>query len=723
MDHRANQLIREKSPYLLQHAYNPVGWYPWSEEAFARARREDRPIFLSIGYSTCHWCHVMALESFEDPEIAAILNRWFVCIKVDREERPDIDQMYMAATQAMTGSGGWPMSVFLLPDGSPFYAGTYFPPESVHGMPGFRDLLEAVHRAWEERRGSLQKTAARMMEALAEGTRMETRSAIRTDAADRCFTLLEQNFDPEFGGFGLEPKFPRPVVFSFLFSYHHSSGVKKALEMALLTLKKVSEGGIHDLLGGGFHRYSVDRRWFVPHFEKMLYDQAQLAHAYLDAYQVTGEEEYAETARKIFGYVLGSMQDPGGGFYSAEDADSDDPYSPGHRGEGAFYLWTEKDIAEKLGVGPAAVLCYCCGVEESGNVRDDPAGEFRDRNILFRACSAGEAAAFFNADLKEVEKSLAASEKKLLEYRSLRKRPLLDDKIITAWNGLMIGALARGSRILDDLDLLKAAENAASFIQERLYDPATGHLMKRFRQEEAGLEGQLCDYAFLTAGLLELYQAAQDPRWLRWAEALTRKQIGLFWTEKGRFFYDSVSDPSLRIRMKGEYDGAEPAGNSVAALNLIRLGRIRGNRRWLELAEKTIGSFARTINRYPPALPLMVTAWQQAATGHVQVVVAGKPGAEDTGRLRRVIDHSYDPARIFLLADGGENQEYLAEKLEILKTSDRLDGKATAYVCRDFTCRMPVTDPEALELKLRGQTAEKGARQPYSVSGTKRSAR
>lgn len=699
---KANRLIDEQSPYLLQHAFNPVAWYPWGEEALAKARTEDKPIFLSIGYSTCHWCHVMAHESFENPEIAALLNKWFVSIKVDREERPDIDQMYMAATQAMTGSGGWPMSVFILPDGSPFYAGTYFPPTSISGRPGFKDVLTSIHKAWIEKRDDLQDSAHRMVTALktADGT---TPSDIKDDIYDVSLDMLEKTYDAYEGGFGQAPKFPRPVIFSFLFAHYNATGDYTAKHMALHTLRKMAAGGMYDQLGGGFHRYSVDGKWFVPHFEKMLYDQAQLANSYLDAFQVSKDEIFAETAREIFSYLLREMKDPAGGFYSAEDADSDNPYNPGHHSEGAFYLWTKEDIVKKLGTEPADIFTARYGLKDGGNVDRDPMQEFSGRNILYQAQTNEKIAERFDLTTEQVIKSLATSKEILFKARAQRKRPHLDDKVITAWNGMVIGALARGSRILQDPELEAAAEQAAQFLKNHLYSNTTNTLQRRYRNKTTGAAGQLADYAYLVDGLLDLYQTSHDPKWLKWSTELTEKQIELFWNKNESFFYDSVTDPSVKVRMKSDYDGAEPTGNSVAVNNLLRLGMLQNKPQWSQMARKIVESFSGSINRYPPALPLMLNAWRNINTKPTQIVIAGNRGKADTEALFQVVDTTFDRARFVLLADGAENQAYLAKNLPFLETVTPLDGKATAYVCYDFTCKMPVTDPKALQLQLEGK--------------------
>jgi len=698
MGKTSNRLRAEKSPYLLQHAYNPVDWYPWGTEPFDRARQEDKPIFLSIGYSTCHWCHVMAHESFENPVIAKLLNSWFISIKVDREERPDIDQMYMAATHLMAGSGGWPMSVFLLPDGSPFYAGSYFPRQSSFQRPGFADLLTALHTAWQQNRGEIRQTAKQLVARLAEEAGPE--ATMPADGADRCFNLLAESYDGKEGGFGDAPKFPRPAVFTFLFSWYQRSGVEAARAMALHTLRKMAAGGMYDQLGGGFHRYSVDAHWFVPHFEKMLYDQGQLANAYLDAFLLTSDHGYARVAREILAYVVRDMQAPGGGFYSAEDADSVNPYAPAEHGEGAFYLWREEELRERLGPDSAALFCYVHGVQKDGNVSQDPLGEFTGRNILHRACTAAEAAVRFALEEREVESRLTDARLVLLEARSERVRPHLDDKIITGWNGLLISALARGSEILRDPELLEPAVRAATFIKDTLYDTGKQTLLRRYRDGEAGLAGQLDDYGNLVDGLLNLYQVSQDPIWLQWAESLTEQQIRLFWHESGGYFYDSAADPSLKLRMRGMYDGAEPAANSVAAHNLLRLSRLRARPEWHRTALRLMESFAGIIAHYPPALPLMLSAWQHRETSELQVVVAGRRGQTDTNELLRVALCQFDPHRLVLLADGRENQKYLAERLPFVKSITRPDDRAMAYVCVDCSCRRPTHDPEELRHQL-----------------------
>ncbi len=625
MGTKPNNLINEKSPYLLQHAFNPVNWYPWGEEAMAKAKEEDKPIFLSIGYSTCHWCHVMAHESFEDAEIAAILNLWFICIKVDREERPDIDQLYMAAVQAMTGKGGWPMSVFLTPEGKPFFGGTYFPPKSVQGLPGFGELLGIINRAWQTKRDEVEGNSEQLFQHISSNSMVDAPASVSKEILDSGYEKLAASYDDRYGGFGQAPKFPRPVVFNFLLRYSQRNNHQRAKEMVLQTLRKMAAGGMYDQLGGGFHRYSVDGQWRVPHFEKMLYDQAQLAHSYLDAFQITRDPFFAGIAREIFEYVLRDMTDPLGGFYSAEDADSPLPENPGEQAEGAFYTWSEEEIVRIIGAKDANIFNLCYGIEFDGNALSDPQDEFKGKNILFRAKSNQQAAEQLKIDPTEVEKALKRAGQKLFDQRTTRPRPHLDDKVITAWNGLMIGAFARGSRVLGQKKYLTAAVRAASFLRDQLYNGKTKTLMRRYRDGEAGLKAHLDDYTFVVSGLLELYQATGELQWLSWAKDLTASQIRLFQDSKGGFF-DTAEDNTVPVRMKSNHDGAEPAGNSVAVMNLLRLATILDQKQWQRLAEQTVKIFGAGLQRYPPAMPQMLAAVDQLFSNHRQVVIAGKPG-------------------------------------------------------------------------------------------------
>jgi hypothetical protein len=691
---KPNRLIHQKSPYLLQHAFNPVDWYPWGEEAFEQARKQGKPIFVSIGYSTCHWCHVMERESFDNPAIAAIMNQYFVSIKVDREERPDVDRVYMSATQALTGGGGWPMSVFLTHDLKPFYAGTYFPPDSRYGRPGFRDLLEAIHKAWLTNRQKILQSADQITAHLQQRTAPQATDANLTEALlAKAYNQIAASFDSHYGGFGNAPKFPRPVTFNFLLRYYHRSGEKKALEMTLRTLRKMAEGGMHDHIGGGFHRYSVDDQWRVPHFEKMLYDQAQLAVSYLEAYQITKEPFYAEVAQDILDYVLRDMTGPHGAFYSAEDADSPLPENPEEKGEGAFYVWTKKELGEILGAETGKIFNYYYGIEENGNALSDPHGEFTGKNILYVAHSLDETAKQLGKSPAEINKLLQKSRQKLFQVRATRPRPHLDDKVITSWNGLMIGAFARGYQALDEPRYLKAAERAASFIVAKLYDPDQKILLRRYRDGAAGLEAHLDDYAFLVYGLLDLYEAALDVKWLAHAIDLTEKQIALFWDKANGGFYDtSGKDETVLLRMKEDYDGAEPTGNSIAALNLLRLAQMTDNDDWKQKGAQTIATFADRLQQYPSIMPQMLAALEFQLDKPKQIIIAGVPEAADTQKMLREIHSRYLPNKIILLADGDEGQKHLSKYLPFIASVSILNGKATAYVCENYVCKLPTTD-------------------------------
>ena len=695
-----NRLASERSPYLLQHAHNPVDWFPWGPEAFEKARREDKPIFLSIGYSTCHWCHVMERESFENEDIAALLNRDFVPIKVDREERPDVDRIYMTFVQATTGGGGWPMSVWLTPDLQPFFGGTYFPPEARYGHPGFASILTQVAAAWAADRGQIVDSARDIVEDLRQHVAVE---AGRVGAIDRAildsgFFAFRRSFDTRLGGFGPAPKFPRPSVHNFLLRYHARTKNPEALDMALLTLREMAKGGMHDQLGGGFHRYSVDERWFVPHFEKMLYDQAQLAISCLEAFQASGDPQYAATARRIFDYVLRDMTGPDGGFYSAEDADSAaDPAHPDLKSEGAFYIWSANEIRERAGQPAADWFCYRYGVEAGGNVADDPHGEFAGKNILYQAHTEEETARRFGRPLEEVRAGLEQAEAVLLEARYQRARPHLDDKVLTAWNGLMISAFARGGAILEEPRYAAAARRAAEFLVARVYDSQSGALLRRWRQGEAAIPAFLDDYALFAQGLLDLYEAQFDRRDLELAIRLTEKQMELFEDpEHGAFFASAADDRSLVMRVKEDYDGAEPSGNSVAAMNLLRLAGFTNRAGFRESAEKTLAAFASRLAAAPSALPQMLAACEWLLGEPREIVLVGDRGDAGTEALLRALHSRFVPNRVVMLVDSPEARRALAAGIPSIEFMEKVEGRASAYVCRNYACQLPVTESEKL---------------------------
>ncbi len=699
-----NRLAREKSPYLLQHQHNPVDWYPWGEEAFAKARREQKPIFLSIGYSTCHWCHVMAHESFENPEIARLMNELFVCVKVDREERPDVDRVYMTYVQASTGSGGWPMSVWLTPELKPFFGGTYFPPEDKYGRPGFPSVLKQLGEAWKEDRENVVEAAANAIKALEEYTATGAPKSAGPDktAITKAYEQLVGAFDDELGGFGGAPKFPRPVSLNLLFRVAAREGFeskdgKIALGMALLTLRKMADGGMHDQLGGGFHRYSVDKFWHVPHFEKMLYDQAQLASSYLDAFQVTRDPAFEKTARGILDYVRREMTSKFGGFYSAEDADSIIEHGKPEHAEGAFYVWTKAEIVKVLGEEPAALFNRFYGVEEEGNspAGSDPHGELKGKNTLIVRMTVADAAKFFRKTEAEIAASLADSRKKLFDVRAKRPRPHLDDKIITSWNGLMITAFARGAQILDDPQYLAAAQGSANFIREHLWKD--GALIRSYREGASAIAGFADDYAALIQGLLHLYEADFDVGWLKWAIELQKKQDALFADPAhGGYFSVAEGDASILLRMKEDHDGAEPSPNSVAAMNLLRLAQLTGDSTLHERAVKTIRAFSDQLARMPSTLPQLLCALDASLAKPRQIVIAGRPEVADTRALLREVHGKFLPNSLVLLAEGGEGQKWLGERLEFLRTVGPIEGKAAAYVCENFVCQLPTNDPAKL---------------------------
>ncbi len=701
---KANRLANEKSPYLLQHAHNPVDWFAWGDEAFEKAGRDDLPIFLSVGYSTCHWCHVMERESFENEAVAELLNRHFVSIKVDREELPDLDRLYMHYLQSTTGQGGWPMSVWLTPDRKPFYGGTYFPPQDRYGLPGFTTVLLSLARLWQHDRQKILNAAQGFVHALEKVTRSASSSLPADDQPQRqCLAWLEACYDPQCGGFGGAPKFPRPVLLNFLFNEAYHSGNKMALEMALETLDRMAEGGIHDHLGvegkggGGFARYSTDTRWQVPHFEKMLYDNAQLALSYLGAFQCTGEARYKAVARDIFNYLLCDMASPEGGFYSAEDADSLEEFSGTLKKEGAFYLWSADELHEHLEDELLeAIFFFTYGIKLKGNVENDPHGEFIGKNILMQQASVEESAERFGKSAAEVEAALAGAHAKLFTARGRRPRPFLDDKILTSWNGLMVSALAKGYRVLHDDIYLVAAKKAVAFIREKLYNTQQGRLLRRYRDGQAAIPGKAEDYAFLVQALLDLYEASLEANYLQWALDLTDLQNTLFYdNSQGGYFSTAFDDNTVPLRLKENDDGAEPSANSVSALNLLRLGEITGREEFTIKAEQTIACFATTLTESSHALPQMLVALNYARKRKSRVTLAGELHSPEMARLRAVVDERYLPGNVLIHAS--------PEMAALVDFSDTLQSGAAspqASLCLDHHCLLPVEDPEKLAALL-----------------------
>jgi uncharacterized protein YyaL (SSP411 family) len=723
-----NRLAREHSPYLLQHAGNPVDWYPWGDEAFAKARAENKPIFLSVGYSTCHWCHVMEHESFENGDIATVLNDHFVAIKVDREERPDVDHVYMTFVQGTTGSGGWPMSVWLTPDLKPFYGGTYFPPVARWGRPGFVDILRQLADVWRNDRDKILHSAESVMaemQRVAEAA--PSPSAPGPDVLPKIVAQFRQSFDSRHGGFGDAPKFPRPSELLFLMREHARTGDAAAREMALATLRAMALGGMRDHIGGGFHRYSVDAAWRVPHFEKMLYDQAQLVLAYLEAAQASGDPFYMEVAEDTLRYVMREMTGPDGGFFSAEDADSVPPEHAGephpHKSEGAFYLWRAAEIDTLLGAD-APIVKRRFGIEPDGNAPIDPQQEFTGKNLLYLAVSGDKLAAEFTRPVAEITELLARARLTMFRARMERPTPHLDDKVLTAWNGLMIAGFARVARVLRSFGpegreasqpYLDAACRAASFVRARMWNENTRTLLRRFRDGDAHIEGYAADYAFLIFGLLELFQADPDADWLRWAIALQRRQDELFWDEaEGGWFSTTGRDPSVLLRMKEDYDGAEPTASSVSVMNLLVLSHLAEDPQWPARIERTFALFGSRLAQIGRAVPMMAAAVSTSAAGLQQVVIVGAGGAGGAGEaggaragemgpdadaLARTVAVRYRPFTITLSLTE-DRRAALAPLAPFLSAMLPVTGTAAAYVCRNFTCRQPVTTPDALEREL-----------------------
>jgi uncharacterized protein YyaL (SSP411 family) len=733
----SNALAREKSPYLLQHADNPVDWLPWGEAAFARARTENKPIFLSIGYSTCHWCHVMAHESFENDAIAAILNEHFIPVKVDREERPDVDKVYMAYVQAMTGHGGWPLSAWLTPDLKPFYGGTYYPPEDRHGRPGFPSLLQAIAKGWKTDPAKLINEADRVLAALREhhagnrGGRPESENPLPADislleaasnALSKGFEYFYEAFDVANGGFGGAPKFPRASNLTFLFRVAALQGPtsevgSEAIRLATSTLRAMARGGLHDHVGGGFHRYSVDESWFVPHFEKMLYDQAQIAMNCLEARQATGDERFAWMARDIFDYVLRDLRAPDGGFYTAEDADSPVPGGDGHEhAEGAFYVWTRAELAAAAGAD-ADFLSRHFGVEESGNVPDrlDPQGELRGRNILVQRHGLTETARDCGLTVEAANDRLLAGLATLRRVRAQRPRPSLDDKILAANNGLMISAFARAHQIIERPELasgagaesvyLAVAVRAAEFLQRELFDAGSGLLYRTWRGGRGTTEGFAEDYAFVIQGLLDLYEASFELRWLQWAVRLQEKMDELFADQDhGGYFNSAAGDTSILLRLKEDYDGAEPSPSSVAALNLLRLGAVldapKVGEGWRDRGRRCLEAFRSQWTHAPQAMPQMLCALELALDAPRHVLIAGRPESPEFRALAGVLTEKIGPRRVLLGLTDAASHAWLAERAPWTKDMTRPETGAVAYVCEEYTCRLPVSEPEALRRAL-----------------------
>jgi len=678
-----NRLALEQSPYLRQHADNPVDWYPWGDEAFAKARSENKPIFLSIGYSTCHWCHVMEHESCEDAEVAALMNRAFVCVKVDREERPDVDHIYMTVCQMMTGSGGWPTTLLLTPDRRPFFAATYIPKSSM------LSFIPRVEAAWRDHRDSVLTDSERVTRALESATASESGDELGLDAIRDAYRGFAASFDSSYGGFGSRPKFPTPHNLMFLLRYWKRTGEAPALAMVEKTLDRMRRGGVFDQVGFGFHRYSTDAQWLLPHFEKMLYDQALLLLAYTEAYHATRNESYRRSALEIAEYVMRDLSSPEGGFYSAEDADSEGE-------EGKFYLWTIAELHDVLGAD-AELAASVFGADDGGNFAEEASGHRSGANVLHLPRPQAEAARAAGLSEDALRERVESMRRRLLDARSRRVRPHLDDKVLTDWNGLMIAALARSGRVLDRPDHVQRARAAARFVHDKLSE--RGALLHRYREGDAAIDGMLDDYAYYVWGLLELYEATFDVGYLEDAVRLTERMDDRFADSRGGYFMAAKGSDDLIVRAKDSYDGATPSGNSVAMLNLARIARFTGDMRWDKKARATGAAFASQIARVPMAHAFAMIAVDFLVGPTFEVVVAGSRDGSDTRAMLAAVDQAFVPNKVVVFRPS-EDPKPVVEVAPYTREQEAIRGAATAYVCRNFACDLPTTEPNEVLLKL-----------------------
>ena len=738
-----NQLIHEKSPYLQQHKDNPVDWLPWGEAAFEKARREDKPIFLSIGYSTCHWCHVMERESFENDDVAQVMNDGFVCIKVDREERPDVDRVYMTFVQATTGSGGWPMSVWLTPELKPFYGGTYFPPRDAYGRPGFVTLLHHLNNAWKTDRENIEKSAQSTTDALQNYATLDT-SSTRSDTdwtqiAEKCYRQIAASFDAKYGGFGDAPKFPRPVTHDFLHGFYSATQNENALQISLATLRAMCDGGLNDQIGGGFHRYSVDSQWIVSHFEKMLYDQAQLVVSLIEAFQLSRDERFSDAARQTLDYVLRDLTHENGGFFAGEDADSFAPeaFTPqtfasnsadsttsstrssvdeaqnlaeqsehttgAHKEEGAFYVWTTDELQTLLG-DDAAIFGAFYGAKANGNAprEGDPHGEFAGKNILYRAQSVENVARQFAISVADVQRVLDQSAAKLFHARELRPRPHRDEKIIVAWNGLMISAFARAARVLDEAEYLLAAQRAAQFVFDELWDESTQTLRRHWKDGASEVGAFADDFANLARACLDLYAADFDVAHLQRAEMLIEALNRDFWDEDGGALFASPPDANILLRLKDDYDGAEPSANSVAAITLLQLANLLDRADLRDRALRVLEVFAARVSQVPQAMPELIFAALMSQQSPQHLVIVGNKNDSATREMLRVANIEYSMLRVVILRDENDaaSISFWNHRAPWTQTMQKLDNQTTAYVCRDFACQSPTSSVDELRMAL-----------------------
>jgi uncharacterized protein YyaL (SSP411 family) len=686
-----NQLIHEKSSYLLQHAHNPVDWFPWGDKAFAKAKKENKPIFLSIGYSTCHWCHVMERESFENPRIAKLMNNAFVNIKVDREERPDIDSLYMSVAQMMTGSGGWPLTIIMTPDKKPFFAATYIPPESRFGRIGMDELVPEIQRLWTQDRKRLD-TISKNIQGRLEASALGSMGAeLGEGVLEMAYDRLQERFDEDHGGFGFRPKFPSPHNLLFLLRYWKRTQNSEALRMVEMTLQAMRRGGIFDHVGLGFHRYSTDPKWLLPHFEKMLYDQAMLTMAYAEAYQATRKEEYAQTVRDILTYVIRDMTSPQGGFYSAEDADSEGE-------EGKFYVWSEQEVRDVLSKKEAEVFLTVYNFEAQGNFLEEATGKRMGTNIPHLQRSISEDAKAHKMTEEALNNQLKEARQKLFTIREKRIHPHKDDKILADWNGLMIAAFAKAARVLNEPQFLEAARQATQFVFRELFKD--GRLLHRFRDGEAAIPAFLDDYAFMVWGLLELYETSLEPEFLEKAVTLKDVLLSHFWDKKGgAFFFTADDSEDLLVRKKDAYDGAIPSGNSVAMLNLLRLARITANSDLETTAIMTSRAFSSEVLAAPAGFTFMISGVDFAVGPSYEIVIVGDAQASDTQTLVKTIRKQYLPNKVLLFKPTDKTAIRIIKLAPFTKEYEPIDDSATVYVCTNFVCQKPTSDAKDM-LKL-----------------------
>ncbi|UCF94468.1 MAG: thioredoxin domain-containing protein [Desulfobacterales bacterium] len=691
----ANRLIQEKSPYLLQHAHNPVDWHPWSDETFAKAQAANKPVLLSIGYATCHWCHVMEKESFEDEEAAKYLNETFVCIKVDREERPDIDAVYMAACQMLTGSGGWPLNIFMTPDKKPFFAATYIPKRSRFGRTGLIELCQQVQDLWNSQIDKVQASAAGIAANLNRAFAFKSAAEPDITVLDQAYHHIARSYDPRFGGFEPAPKFPTPHRLLFLLRCHHRTEDQETLAMVEQTLTAMRRGGIWDHVGFGFHRYSTDKEWLVPHFEKMLYDQALIAQAYLETYQLTRNPLFARTAEEIFTYVLRDMTSPQGAFFSAEDADSEGE-------EGKFYVWTSDDFRKVVGEEQTQTWERIFNLNPAGNFLEEASGRKTGANILHLRMDLAQWAAKLELEEAQIQARWDALRHQLYQVRARRIHPLKDDKILTDWNGLMIAALALGARILDQPAYEDAARRAVRFILDHMRDEA-GQLYHRFREGELAIKAQASDYAFLIHGLLNLYQATFDLTYAEQAAALQEEMLKAFWDEdQGGFFLTVKGREELPVRPKDLYDGAIPSANSVALLNMLCLARLTGDSKWEIKAQEQVRAFAGSVRLQPAAFTYFLLGLDFALRPGQEVVIAGERDTKATRRLLNALNLNFAPNKVALLKSD-QDAERLAKFAGYTDGLQLVKGQTTAHICRGFACTDPTSDVQTVVEKILGR--------------------